>query len=1275
MGLALPMAVITGVAGCGGTSNFVAMAGPILINGSKTAVTSLTVASVLQLSMTPAGDRLAAGVDWTVTCGGNPTTGSVVNGACGTLAPVHTADGGTTVFTAPSVVPIGTAITITATVTSNPSQSSSTTLTVTPVSIAVALTLVPPTSLNVNSTASLSAQVTNDPSGAGVIWTASCAGTACGSFNPTQSLTTVYTAPSAVPTGGTVTITATSLTDTTKSASATITVNSPSSANPISVSVSPASVYVQTVGSAHTIPLTAFVANDAADAGVDWTVSCGAADCGGVNPTHTASGVSTTFSAPSTVPSGGTVTVIAASTTAPSVTASATANIITTTPIAVSISSAPPPSLPVNGTATLSANVASDPNNLGVDWTASCGSAGDCGRFNLSPAHTASGSPIIYTTPATVPTGGTVTITATSSASTPANPGIAMTTIVALPPSLALTQQPPASLASLAQAPVSVSVANDVAPGGVNWTVQCGSKLAGGCGWVVPAQTASGATTIYTAPPVTAAGTSVTLTATSVADPAVSIASNAIAIVASTAMSVEFIPALASQIQPNGSVYLAAAVSNDMTLAGVDWQVCASGCGFFTITPAIPAIPATTTSPYVPAVPAVTETTVSAWSNNLPILYTAPAVATASGAVTVVAAAHANPAAANSGSIAVSTSATGPALHGFALAGMQPVIGATVSLFASGASGYGSAATSVASAATAKDGSFTIAAGYICPSSSSQMYLVAARGAVGANAANPSLALMTALGGCGALGSATVFINEVTTVASAYAIAPFAANDALTGNSSYLYLGASSGNLSGIENAFAAVNNLVDISTGQARFTAPSGNASPPYALLNTLADALYACTSTAGGVEGDGSACGTLFTATDVLPQHSLYNSIAPSDTLQAAFNIAQHPVTNYGYVLDTGSGPPQLLGLSSLNSPFQPILTAQPNDWSASLNYTAGGGLSSTSLVGSFALDAAGDLWITDTAANSAIEWNAVGAAVSPSTGFAAGGGPIAIDANGYIWTSGNGAIYELTSLGSQIQGSPFGGVVGGGSDMTIDAQGNLWIANGGAVSEFSGLGVQVSPAGGFSFDGLSNIGAVAADNANNIWIGNTRSASNNSFANLAQLSNPGATLVANDQIVSGLVQPQIAADGSGNLWAVLTSDSFCIVPPYGGKGSAPVAGNFCYSDDGNSNYLFFGARGIAIDGAGTGWMASAGGGATITILSSVLPIAPSLVAGGGYPNYLASASLAARPLRVAVDGSGNLWVLLANNTVTEYVGVATPAVTPIALGLQNKKLGAKP
>jgi len=45
------------------------------------------------------------------------------------------------------------------------------------------------------------------------------------------------------------------------------------------------------------------------------------------------------------------------------------------------------------------------------------------------------------------------------------------------------------------------------------------------------------------------------------------------------------------------------------------------------------------------------------------------------------------------------------------------------------------------------------------------------------------------------------------------------------------------------------------------------------------------------------------------------------------------------------------------------------------------------------------------------------------------------------------------------------------------------------------------------------------------------------------------------------------------------------------------------------------------------------------------------------------------------IAVDGAGNVWALLGDNTLTEFVGIATPTVTPLALAVKNKKLAAKP
>jgi uncharacterized protein YejL (UPF0352 family) len=639
----------------------------------------------------------------------------------------------------------------------------------------------------------------------------------------------------------------------------------------------------------------------------------------------------------------------------------------------------------------------------------------------------------------------------------------------------------------------------------------------------------------------------------------------------------------------------------------------------------------------------------------------------------MMASAHAEPTKTASGAIAITTGASGPALSGAVKAGSQPVVGASVALYAAGTSGYASAALHVASATSDGSGNFTVPAGYACPSASSQMYLVATGGKVGANTANPDLALMAVLGNCSNLGSTPVVANEVTTIASAFATAPFAAST-LNANLSYLYLGTSSGNLSGLANAFAAVNNLVDITTGQAKFTTPVGNAAVPYVEINTLADMLNACTATSGGVEGDGSACSTLFTATDVLPDHATFNTVAPSDTLQAAFNIAQHPVTNYGYLLDTA----QLFGLATSNSPFQPVLTTSPNDWSISLNYTGGGGLSSASTVGSFAIDATGNLWITDSANSSVIEWNAAGAAISPPTGFTGGGGPIAIDANGNVWISGDGRLTELTSFGSSAPGSPFKGVTGGGSDITFDSQSNLWIGNGNAVNEFSNIGLLISPESGFVNSDVTAVSAVGVDNSNNVWLGN-QYISNVGVANasFAEVTNPGGQFIVNESYSVGTVLPEIAADNEGNFWAVVgVADAICHIPPYNGPGSGQNLGNNLCRNDVNSLTLpFFNARGVALDGSATAWVASQGGGNSGQVaLPGVLPLSPPTFT----PNttgYLVSTSLAPGPLRVAVDGSGNVWVLVVNNTVTEYVGAATPVVTPIALGLKNQKLGAKP
>src|ERR1700761_2260438 len=62
-----------------------------------------------------------------------------------------------------------------------------------------------------------------------------------------------------------------------------------------------------------TASLTALVANDSARAGVAWTLSCAASDCGSLNPATTPSGIATAYIPPAALPSPAGIKIIATS--------------------------------------------------------------------------------------------------------------------------------------------------------------------------------------------------------------------------------------------------------------------------------------------------------------------------------------------------------------------------------------------------------------------------------------------------------------------------------------------------------------------------------------------------------------------------------------------------------------------------------------------------------------------------------------------------------------------------------------------------------------------------------------------------------------------------------------------------------------------------------------------------------------------------------------------------------------------------------------------------
>lgn len=394
-------------------------------------------------------------------------------------------------------------------------------------------------------------------------------------------------------------------------------------------------------------------------------------------------------------------------------------------------------------------------------------------------------------------------------------------------------------------------------------------------------------------------------------------------------------------------------------------------------------------------------------------------------------------------------------MQGQVNSGQQPVSGATLKLYAAGSTGYGSAYVYASAdsllgnnvVTTDSSGHFVVTGQYQCPASNPEVYLVTRGGTsvVGA-AANPNLAMMTALGPCLSLSSSTAIqVNELTTVASVWALAPF-----MTGITN---VGTSASNSAGLANAFAAVNKLVNTATGTSPGLTLPATATLPTAEMNTLANILAACVNSSGGTAGDHSLCGNLF-ALAVAP-----NGTAPTDSLTAMLNIAHNPAQNVS----------QLNMLSSPLAPFQPTLPNAPTSWTIAIRY---GGFSAPRGI---AADQSGNLWIANSGAQNVVELSSSGS-VTGSYASGLAGTAVAIDQAGNAWAS-------ASSSGSLLKIAPSGTVTtvsGGGLSITnavaVDGTGQVWAAGtGSTLSGFSSAGAPLAT-GGFSGGGASNVQTIA-------------------------------------------------------------------------------------------------------------------------------------------------------------------------------------------------------
>lgn len=592
--------------------------------------------------------------------------------------------------------------------------------------------------------------------------------------------------------------------------------------------------------------------------------------------------------------------------------------------------------------------------------------------------------------------------------------------------------------------------------------------------------------------------------------------------------------------------------------------------------------------------------------------------------------------------IAGSTSGTGSGfssggsavvLTGLVHSGSKPISGASVDLYVAGTSGYGTGAASLLSGSATTDGQgkFSMAGSYTCPSANAQVYVVARDGDAGAGD-NINAILMAAVGSCSDLGSdAVADVSEVSSVASVYALSQFMRPGTTA-------VGTSSTNVRGLMNAFATVNNLIDLSTGTARATTPAGNGTVPQSKINALANILAACVETKGN-----GACPQLFSL--ATPP----GGTAPTDTLSALLDIALHP----------GNNAAKLSALQPTPKVFLPAFGGAPSDWTLSIEYT-GGGLNLPQLLAADALD---NIWVPNSAGypGTLSEFSPVGESLSGANGFTGGGlnepFAVAVDVAGNIWSANyGGGVSKHTSAGTPLSG-PSGFMAAGLINpvaLALDSAGEVFTSNSNnSVTKLNASGTFVAQ---FTNGGLDDPYAVAIDAAQNVWVANYGSGNS-----VSKFSNTG-TAVSASGFTGGMSQPSgIAIDRNGNAWVAnfnrasvseLSSTGSLLSGGSGFATSAPVSS-------------------VAVDGDNTIWTANTDGSIS-HLSSSGSSISPR---NTGYISAAATAEVG-----IALDASGNVWTSdynfgFGNSSIFEYVGAAAPTITPLQLAVKNKTIGQRP
>jgi len=631
-------------------------------------------------------------------------------------------------------------------------------------------------------------------------------------------------------------------------------------------------------------------------------------------------------------------------------------------------------------------------------------------------------------------------------------------------------------------------------------------------------------------------------------------------------------------------------------------------------------------------------------------------------------------------------------MHGVVHGGQNPVGNSTVSLMAAGTTGYGSEPTLLATTTSAPiTGLFTLPT-HICPPADGLVYIQAVGGDSGTGS-NGAIFLVAVLGKCSTATAATVVnVDEVTTIAAAYALAPFA----VFAQPTLLTVGTSATNLTGLNNAAGPANNLVDFTTGLARGSADVPGMVLPTPLINTLANIIAACVNT--GAE-DSPNCVKL-------AQDTTIDGIAPDSTWHAAINIAQNP--GPGNMQVPGVNVADLLTLSSSTAPFQPTIPAAlpPPDFTVAIGYN-GSGIATYGAI-DVAIDATGNAWVTTFNTTSTltglIEITPTGEYPGGTTGFGTAvlgqSVGVGIDQGGLVWVddNANNSLHAFNPNGSL--NATYTGVYGP-NGQAIDGSGDIWTSAGGDGNDT----FQELLKSGSTYTVQTPITAAAhfgtgmcINHQGYLW--ETAAGANGESSTVSELS-PGSTTpttITPDGGEAGLTG--CAVDHAGNLY-LADFGQFEGIEVYSTAGTQIMFGPGAYAlPSPNGAGQYFNSQELAIDGLGNSFLAAyvydsmTGGhtkfpgtfaeynsaGAQIGPMYGYAPTTGIANSGNNGLVGLTPVEIVG-PGGVAIDGSGNLWLSGIDNGstlpnyVTEVIGIAAPLVTPKSVAITNDTIATRP